>query len=121
MGIDTNQLVGEFDWEGLGCGCAISSDILYDAVTLVNCEHSFCRLCLDVLIYNGDNRCPECRTMFSKKDISAPFRFMRNVLSKITLRCEFTSCGVVVGRVLKSLRIPDWVNIFIYITYIHIY
>mgnify|MGYP000590775559 CR=1 FL=1 len=97
MGIDTDQLVGEFDWEGLGCGCAICSEILCDTVTLSKCEHNFCGLCLDALISTGDFRCPECRSSFSKDDVSAPPRFMRNVLSKIRLQCEFTSCGMVLG------------------------
>ena len=96
MGIDINQLAGEFDWEGFGCGCAICSEILYNAVTLDKCQHSFCRTCLDALISTGDYRCPECRNEFSTDDVSSPSRFMRNILSKIKLQCEFTSCGLVV-------------------------
>ena len=85
----------------MNCSCAICTDLLEDAVTIRECEHTFCGPCLDGWIVSqmDENNvpCPECRTIFSKDDVKLASRFIRNMLSEIQLTCPFETCGTTVG------------------------
>ena len=96
MGINLDQIVGDLGHSNFSC--SICTDLLEDAITLRECEHSFCRGCIDNVIATSKGccetlRCPDCRTKFkAKKDVNKPSRFMRNMLSEIKLKCPFDVC-----------------------------
>ena len=91
--------------------CPICTDLVEDAAVIRECEHIYCRPCLDGWIESQKIEsipcpvlmprtipCPECRKLFSKeKDIGGASRFMRNMLSEIRLKCPFEDCEMVVG------------------------
>ena len=97
MGIDSDNVVGDFDYEGFGCLCAICTDLLENPRTIEKCQHSFCKDCLGTLTSNEEFRCPECRCEFTENDIKEPYRLLRNILSKIELKCGFGTCGYKYG------------------------
>jgi len=95
-----NLVVGELGKEN--CSCSICTNLLEDA-NVLKCEHSFCKKCLDKLIYTPEKnlkkkvKCPFCRVDFDpSKDIKAPGLFQQNQLNLIKLKCEFESCGKIV-------------------------
>lgn len=67
--------------------CSICTELLTDAIILAECEHSFCRFCINEVIKNGNMLCPDCRTPFSSPDdVKQPYRIMRQVLSGVKLK-----------------------------------
>ena len=99
MGISIDQIVGELG--KVNFACTICTDLLEDAVTIRDCEHNFCRLCLDGWIVSQTDEsnvpCPECRTLFAKEhDVKVASRFIRNMLIEIRLMCPFEECGTTV-------------------------
>ena len=106
MGISTDQIIGnfqdrEFDSRSY-CLCSICSDLLEDAVVLRKCEHIFCRSCIAGWVLAKNNKktvpCPECRTNFSPtNDMKAPPLIIRKMIGDIMLRCNFSTCGTIVG------------------------
>ena len=105
MGIATEQIVGEFkDKEHDSrnyCICPICLDVLEDPATLAKCEHNFCRRCIECHIVSlragQDLKCPECRALFTTDDVNPPPRLLRSMLSDIRIKCDFETCGLVVG------------------------
>ena len=104
MGIDID-LIASLELGKENCTCAICHDLLQDAVML-KCEHSFCRECIDQLIYTSEKlqkkteQCPECRADFDTlNDVKTPFLFMRKQFSLIQLKCQFHTegCTEIVG------------------------
>ena len=73
---------------------------------MLKCEHTFCRECIDKLIYTPQKvlkqteKCPECRGDFNTtNDVKTPFLFMRKQFSLIKLRCKFhaNGCKKIIG------------------------
>ena len=99
MGISIDQIVG--DLGKANCTCSICTDLFEDAVTLIECEHTFCRACLTEWVESkndGHGRCPECRAEFSPDEgVKEPTRFMRNMLADIQLNCSFEACEAIVS------------------------
>jgi len=112
MGIDTDLIIGTVP-NGLECAICTSllqdhgchefrifwsahqetktlDNLLQDAVTLKQCQHNYCRLCLNQLAETniGTTRCPECRESFSMDSDVIELRFIRNLLSSLKLKCH---------------------------------
>jgi len=103
MGIATDLVrPGKFTPESL-CSCSICLDILVNPVDLKDCQHTFCKECIDEYIKKStkDSRdfnvsCPKCRKKIKKRsDVVQAHLFLRSLLSEIMLECKF-KCGEVV-------------------------
>ena len=107
MGIDTNLITKTTNDFASDFICSVCKDLLEIPVTLVKCQHSFCRECLNRL--SRLNRfksagqveavnCPDCQTEFSPtNDIVEPYRIMKQVMSRIQLTCPYAECDAIVG------------------------
>lgn len=101
MGIDVNQIVSDLGKTHVHCACSICTCLLEDAVTLGECEHNFCRGCLNQWVRGQTDPlnvpCPACETIFSPDDIKPIKPLMKAILSDIKLKCPFEDCGATVG------------------------
>jgi len=107
MGIDTTLITKATEDSASDFICSICKDLMDIPVTVVKCQHSFCRECLNRL--SRLNRfksagqveavnCPDCQTEFSPtNDIVEPYRIMKQVMSRIQLTCPYAKCNAVVG------------------------
>lgn len=83
MGFDEDKIVKPPDMGSLGLlgiHCAICSDILEDPRMVPDCEHSFCRECIERALNEiRPPRCPTCRGNLSSPNVlSRPSRAVRN-------------------------------------------
>ena len=74
------------------CICPICCDLLEKPVVIPNCEHYFCRECIDhwIIVQWQDEEvltCPECRKIFSAPQLGAwnTPRLIRNLLRKFII------------------------------------
>ncbi|XP_069114194.1 RING finger protein 151-like [Argopecten irradians] len=89
MGYDIDRFVGDVN-EGLLC--CICRDVLEDPVQ-APCEHAFCRTCIEGWLVQN-TRCPEDRKHLSLSALKPLFRYMKNDLNKMQLKCcnHFLGC-----------------------------
>uniref|UniRef100_A0AAR2KD99 Uncharacterized protein n=1 Tax=Pygocentrus nattereri TaxID=42514 RepID=A0AAR2KD99_PYGNA len=68
--------------------CGVCLNDLRDPVS-IPCQHSYCRVCITRhLAVNGDeNRCPECRSLFSRDDVRVN-RALRNIVDAVRAHLE---------------------------------
>ena len=96
MGINTNLVVSEFSAFIPNFTCSICNDFWEDVVTIRECEHNFCRLCIEEWIRQSDDTslpCPECRGIFTPAtDFTQPSRHMRTMLSSFKFHCSNEPC-----------------------------
>ena len=102
MGIDTNLITNTTKDFASDFICSVCTDLVELPVTLVKCQHSFCRDCLNGVIQAAEHiqtvNCPDCRNAFSpSSEIVEPYRIMKQVLSRIQLTCPYTGCETIVG------------------------
>lgn len=88
MGYDLERFVGPVN-DGLLC--CICRDVLEDPVQ-APCEHAYCRLCIEGWLVQ-ETRCPEDRHSLSVSQLKPLFRYMRNDLSKLQIRCINQNLG----------------------------
>ena len=74
-----------------GLLCCICRDVLEDPVQSP-CEHAFCRLCIEGWLVQ-ENRCPEDRKPLSLSQLKPLYRYMRNDLHKLKIRCRNSHLG----------------------------
>lgn len=89
MGYDSNRFEGEVDEELL---CPICSFILEDPVQAPDCEHAFCRLCINQWL-KLQSICPVDRTSIQPSDLKPVPRILKNLLSKLKLSCDHAAYG----------------------------
>ena len=124
MGIDTNLITKTTKDFASDFICSVCTDLVELPVTLVKCQHSFCRDCLNGVIGRSQNteitmnsspvypsliqrlkhkheekvNCPDCRNAFlPSSDTVEPYRIMKQVMSRIQLTCPYTGCETIVG------------------------
>ncbi|XP_071477772.1 E3 ubiquitin-protein ligase NRDP1-like [Diadema antillarum] len=82
MGYDQDRFVGPVK-DGLMCG--ICKDVLEDPLQ-APCEHAFCATCIHGWLVH-ERTCPEDRKNLNESDLRPLFRYMRNDLNQLQLRC----------------------------------
>ncbi|XP_064641043.1 RING finger protein 151-like [Lineus longissimus] len=83
MGYDIERFVQPIN-EGLLC--SICRDVLKDPVQ-APCEHVYCSACIQEWLIH-ENNCPEDRRHLWGSDLRPLFRYMRNDLEKLQIRCQ---------------------------------
>lgn len=92
MGYDVDRFIAHVN-EGLLC--CICRDVLEDPVQ-APCEHAYCRVCIEGWLVQ-ETRCPEDRNPLSISSLKPLFRYMKNDLDKMQLKCchHFLGCTFV--------------------------
>ncbi|XP_063442855.1 RING finger protein 151-like [Mytilus trossulus] len=88
MGFDVDRFLETIN-EGLLC--CICRDVLEDPVQ-APCEHAYCRACIEGWLVH-ETICPEDRKPLSSLSLRPLFRYMRNDLNRLQIRCEFYRTG----------------------------
>ncbi|XP_061198169.1 RING finger protein 151-like [Saccostrea echinata] len=88
MGFDVERFLGIVN-EGLLC--CICRDVL-EVPVQAPCEHAYCRQCIEGWLVH-ENRCPEDRKQLSQSNLKPLFRYMKNDLDKLQLRCINANLG----------------------------
>ncbi|XP_048763184.1 RING finger protein 151-like isoform X2 [Ostrea edulis] len=88
MGFDVDRFLRTVN-EGLLC--CICRDVLEDPVQ-APCEHAYCRQCIEAWLVH-ETRCPEDRSNLSLSNLKPLFRYMKNDLDKLQIRCINVNLG----------------------------
>ncbi|XP_016365432.1 E3 ubiquitin-protein ligase NRDP1-like [Sinocyclocheilus rhinocerous] len=99
MGYDLERFVGYVN-EGLLC--CVCRDVLEDPLQ-APCEHAFCSSCIHGWLVHH-NTCPEDRLPLDITHLRPLFRYMRNYLAKLQVRCVFRPQGCEVTCALESVH-----------------
>ncbi|XP_060756901.1 RING finger protein 151 [Neoarius graeffei] len=99
MGYDMERFVGYVN-EGLLC--CVCRDVLEDPLQ-APCEHAFCSTCIHAWLVNHQN-CPEDRLPLSIANLRPLYRYMRNDLARLQLKCMYRSQGCEVICALESIH-----------------
>ncbi|GFO41126.1 E3 ubiquitin-protein ligase nrdp1-like protein [Plakobranchus ocellatus] len=99
MGLDIDRFLCEVN-EGLLC--CICKDVLEEPLQ-APCEHAFCRQCIQGWLIN-ECTCPEDRQTLFLSDLRPLFRYMRNDLARLRLRCQYFDLGCQLVCTMDSLR-----------------
>ncbi|XP_063055239.1 E3 ubiquitin-protein ligase NRDP1 isoform X2 [Engraulis encrasicolus] len=98
MGYDVERFVGYVN-EGLLC--SVCRCVCEDAV-MSPCEHVFCRVCIGAWL-SQHATCPEDRTHLAHTQLRPLYRYMRNDLMRLQIRCVFHVHGCDVITSLEAL------------------
>lgn len=88
MGFDIERFSGKVN-EGLLC--SICRDVLEEPLQ-APCEHAFCSACIQAWLTHY-NSCPEDRLTLWPSDLKPIFRYMKNDLNALKIRCDNESRG----------------------------
>ncbi|XP_030639317.1 RING finger protein 151 [Chanos chanos] len=99
MGYDVERFVGYVN-EGLLC--CVCRDVLEDPLQ-APCEHAFCSTCIQGWLINHNN-CPEDRLPLDITHLRPLFRYMRNDLARLQVRCVFRPQGCEVICSLETIH-----------------
>ncbi|XP_041454644.1 RING finger protein 151-like [Lytechinus variegatus] len=88
MGYDQDRFLGPIK-DGLMC--SICKDVLEEPLQ-APCEHAFCATCIHGWLVH-ERTCPEDRQNLEECDLRPLFRYMRNDLNKLRLRCVNADSG----------------------------
>lgn len=75
--------------------CAICMEVLEDPLMVPDCEHTFCRQCIEGALQNATDDqhcCPQCRSMVPKphtQHLKPVPRMLRNILGQLKVKCRF--------------------------------
>lgn len=83
MGYDTDRFITPVHDD---LTCSICRDVLEDPVQ-APCEHAFCRSCIEGWMVQ-ETTCPEDRRPISESSLQPLFRYMRNDLNRLRLKCR---------------------------------
>ncbi|XP_060717185.1 RING finger protein 151 [Tachysurus vachellii] len=99
MGYDVERFVGYVN-EGLLC--CVCRDVLEDPLQ-APCEHAFCSTCIHAWLVNHQN-CPEDRLSLSIANLRPLYRYMRNDLARLQMKCIYRPQGCEVICALESIH-----------------
>ncbi|XP_058232602.1 RING finger protein 151 [Hemibagrus wyckioides] len=99
MGYDVERFVGYVN-EGLLC--CVCRDVLEDPLQ-APCEHAFCSTCIHAWLVNHQN-CPEDRLPLSIANLRPLYRYMRNDLARLQVKCTYRTQGCEVICTLESIH-----------------
>ncbi|XP_031431564.1 E3 ubiquitin-protein ligase NRDP1 isoform X2 [Clupea harengus] len=99
MGYDVERFVGYVN-EGLLC--SVCRCVCEEAV-MSPCEHVFCRACISAWL-SQHSTCPEDRTHLTHTQLRPLYRYMRNDLMQLQIRCVFHVHGCDVISALESMH-----------------
>lgn len=102
MGYDVDRFLEPVN-EGLHC--CICRDVLEDPVQ-APCEHAYCRSCIEGWLVH-ETICPEDRKPLSHHNLRPLFRYMRNDLNRLKVRCERYQAGCEYSCELEFIRNHD--------------
>ncbi|XP_013392516.1 RING finger protein 151 [Lingula anatina] len=88
MGYDIERFIGPIN-DGLLC--CICRDVLEDPLQ-APCEHAFCSVCIHGWLVH-ENFCPEDRRTLWASELKPIFRYMKNDLNQLQIRCKNTRAG----------------------------
>lgn len=89
MGYDLNRFEGNVDDELI---CPICSFVLEEPVQAPHCEHAYCSSCIHQWL-RLQSICPVDRIPIHAKDLKPVPRILKNLLSKLRLKCEHEALG----------------------------
>ena len=89
MGYDLNRFEGDVDEELI---CPICSGVLEDPVQAPICEHAFCIACINEWL-NHQATCPVDRQSITSVDLKPVPRILKNLLSRLTIKCTNADFG----------------------------
>lgn len=89
MGFDLTCIIGHVDEELI---CPICTEVLEDPVQSCSCEHAYCRACIDKWIVQKQI-CPVDRSELLSSQLVPASRLMRNMLSRLKIKCIFADNG----------------------------
>ena len=84
MGYDTTRFTCSVDEELL---CAICKSVLEDPLQAPACEHAFCAGCIHEWLRHQQS-CPVDRHSLTPHELKQVPRILKNLLSKLTVKCE---------------------------------
>jgi hypothetical protein len=98
MQIDPDLIVNKDKLNSVGeiLNCVICSNILFQPMTCINCENSFCKECI-IKWENKNKNCPLCKKELKTKES----RIIKNLLSDLIIKCE--KCN-------KDIKYDDFKN-----------
>ena len=88
MGYDIDRFTSAVD-EGLLC--SICRDVIEDGLQ-APCEHAYCGACIRAWLVN-ENTCPDDRQALDVRELRPLFRYMRNRLAALAVRCRHAQAG----------------------------
>lgn len=88
MGYDTERFLSPVKDELL---CCICRDVLEDPLQ-APCEHAYCKLCIEAWLVH-ETTCPEDRQPLRHTSLRSLFRYMRNDLNNLQIRCRNHAYG----------------------------
>ena len=71
--------------------CSICAGVLENPVELP-CRHVFCSPCISRWL-DTNHSCPNCRTEVQLRDLKPALPLLRNIISKLKIRCDFVHHG----------------------------
>lgn len=89
MGYEVTRFEGGVDEELI---CPICSGVLEEPLQAPQCEHAFCSACIHQWLLRQQT-CPVDRSVVTPAHLKPVPRIMRNMLSKLTIRCENAPSG----------------------------
>ncbi|XP_039592496.1 E3 ubiquitin-protein ligase NRDP1-like [Polypterus senegalus] len=102
MGYDIERFVGYVN-EGLLC--CICQDVLENPVQ-APCEHAFCSTCIHGWLVHHHN-CPEDRQSLDVSALQPLFRYMKNDLNQLQIRCRNREHGCNMACSLDSIDLHE--------------
>jgi len=76
--------------------CSICTDLIANMVMVKNCEHLYCRDCINHAIRTQNSVCPECRTPITACHLQEPGRVLRKMLNEVQIKCKFRPCDQII-------------------------
>ena len=89
MGYDTGRFTCTVDEELI---CSICLWVLEDPLQAPACEHAFCAACIHEWL-NHQHTCPAGRHSLTPNQLKQAPRILKNLLSKLTIKCEYHAFG----------------------------
>lgn len=105
MGYDVCRFQGEVDEELI---CPICSAVLEDPRLAPECEHAFCADCIHEWL-NRQQTCPVDRRSISIAELKPVPRILKNLLSRLEIRCdnEEYGCATVVKLDILNMHLKE--------------
>uniref|UniRef100_A0A0B6ZB44 E3 ubiquitin-protein ligase NRDP1 n=1 Tax=Arion vulgaris TaxID=1028688 RepID=A0A0B6ZB44_9EUPU len=89
MGFELGRFEEEVDEELI---CPICSCVLEDPLQAPQCEHAFCSTCIHEWLRRQPT-CPVDRSTITPNQLKIVPRILRNLLSRLTISCDYKSNG----------------------------